>query len=85
METNLVQFKLRWTGSSLMFVAEPARGERQSFTMTGIQSQRVRHERDVLLALERAGIGRWSEFPSDHILATVTRDQLWAMGFKGVY
>lgn len=68
-----------------MFAAEPVRGEPQAFTMTGIQSQRVRHERDVLQALERAGIGQWSTFPSDHIVATVTRDQLWAMGFKGVY
>jgi hypothetical protein len=85
METNLVNFKLRWTGSSLMFVAEPSPDGPQTFTMTGLQNQRIRFERDALAALERVGLGHWSEFPADHIQATVTRAQLWALGFKGIY
>lgn len=85
METNLVLFKLRRTGASLLFAAEPVKDGPQSFTMTGLQTQRFRYERDVLVALERAGIGYWTEFPADNIQATVTRDQLLAMGFKGIY
>ena len=85
METNLVLFKLRWTGSSLLFVAEPAHDGPQTFSLKGIQAQRIRFERDALVALERAGIGHWSAFPGDHIQATVTRQQLLAMGFKGIY
>jgi hypothetical protein len=85
LETNLVNFKLRWTGSSLLFVAEPAPDGPQGFTMASLQNQRIRFERDALAALERVGLGQWSQFPSDHIQATVTRQQLWAMGFKGVY
>ena len=85
LETNLVVFKLRRTGAGLMLVAEAAREGPQAFTMTGLQQQRFRFEHDVLVALQRAGIGSWSEFPQDNIQATVTRDQLMAMGFKGIY
>jgi len=85
LETNLVTFKLRRTGATLMLAAEAAKEGPQSFTMTGLQLHRFRFEHDVLVALERAGIGSWSEFPQDHIQATVTRAQLQALGFKGIY
>lgn len=85
METNLVEFKLRRTGASLMLVAEPVSGGPQSFSMKGVQVQRFRFEHDVLNAFERTGIGYWSEFPSDNIQATVTREQLHSLGFKGIY
>ncbi|WP_124847545.1 hypothetical protein [Acidipila sp. EB88] len=83
--TNLVVFKLRWTGSGLQFVAEPVPGGPHSFVMNGVQFQRVRFERDALEALERAGVGSWSVFPTDHVQASVTRQQLRAMGFRGNY
>jgi len=85
LETNLVVFKLRRTGASLMLAAEPAHDGPQTFTMQGLQAQRFRYEHDILQALQRAGIGHWTEFPQDSIQATVTRDQLLAMGFKGIY
>jgi hypothetical protein len=53
--------------------------------MNGVLPQRFRFELDVLQALQRAGIGSWSEFPQDNIQATVTRDQLKSLGFKGIY
>ena len=68
-----------------MLTAEPAPDGPQTFTMQGMQVQRFRFEHDILRALQRAGIGTWSEFPPDDIQATVTRDQLLAMGFKGIY
>lgn len=68
-----------------MLAAEPADDGHQSFTMTGLQMQRFRFEGDVLRALQRAGIGTWSEFPQDNIQATVTRDQLQTLGFRGIY
>ena len=84
-ETNLVVFKLRRTGTSLLLIAEALNGGPQSFAMNGVQLQRFRYEGDVLKALEQAGIGHWSNFPSDHIQATVTRTQLRSMGFRGNY
>ena len=83
--TNLVRLELRFTGSGLLFVAEPVVGGGQSFAMQHVQPQRVRFEGDALKALERAGVGSWSRFPSDHIEATVTREQLRSMGFRGNY
>ena len=68
-----------------MLSAEPVRSGAQHFSMNGIQLQRFRFEHDILRALERAGIGYWTEFPPDHIEATVTRDQLVTLGFKGIY
>ena len=85
LDTNLVTFKLRRTGAGLMLAAEAASEGPQTFTMAGIQMQRFRFEHDVLQALQKAGIGSWSEFPQDHIQATVTRSQLVALGFKGIY
>ena len=85
METNLINFTLRRTGASLLLEAEPAPGGPQGFVMHGVQLQRFRYEGDVLQLLERAGIGRWSAFPADSIQATVTRNQLWSMGFRGNY
>ncbi len=85
METNLVAFTLRWTGTSLLLAAEPVPGSTQAFSMQGMQLQRFRFEHDVLQLLERTGIGRWSTFPPDSIQATVTRSQLWQMGFRGNY
>lgn len=85
METNLVEFKLRRVGATLLLVAEPVSGGPQTFSMKGVQMQRFRFEHDVLNAFERTGIGYWSEFPPDHIQATVTREQLSALGFKGIY
>jgi hypothetical protein len=85
LETNLVTFQLRRTGAALMLVAEAAKEGPSSFNMTGVLPQRFRFEHDVLIALQRAGIGSWSEFPQDNIQATVTRDQLKALGFKGIY
>jgi hypothetical protein len=83
--TNLVVFKLRRTGASLLLTAEPVDGGPQSFVMESLQMQRFRYEGDVLHALEQAGVGRWSQFPADNIQATVTRAQLRAMGFRGNY
>ncbi len=83
--TNLVRFRLRSTGTSLLLEAEPVRSGTQSFTMEGVQVRRFRHEGEVLQALEGAGVGRWSAFPPESIEATVTRDQLFAIGFRGVY
>ena len=83
--TNLVLFRLRRTGASLLLTAEPVDGGPQSFVMEGLQMQRFRYEGDVLHALERAGVGRWSAFPPDNIQATVTRVQLRSMGFRGNY
>ena len=85
MGTNLVVFSLRRIGASLLFAAEAVEGGPQSFAMQGIQLQRVPYERDVLKALERAGIGVWTAFPADNIEATVTRGQLRTMGFTGNY
>jgi hypothetical protein len=85
LETNLVTLKLRRTGAGLMLAAEVAKEGPLSFNMTGLLPQRFRFEHDVLLALQRAGIGSWSEFPQDHIQATVTRGQLRSMGFKGIF
>ncbi len=85
METNLVALTLRRTGTSLLLEAEPVPGSPQSFAMHGVQLQRFRYEGDVLQLLERSGIGRWSTFPPDSIQATVTRSQLWSMGFRGNY
>ena len=83
--TNLVLFRLRWTGSGLQFIAEAASGGPQGFVMQGVQFQRLRYEGEALQALERAGVGSWSAFPTDNIEATVTREQLMAMGFRGNY
>ncbi len=83
--TNLVNFSLRRTGSSLLLAAEPVPGGSQAFAMHGVQLLRFRYEGDVLQLFERAGIGRWSSFPPDHIQATVTRSQLYQMGFRGNY
>jgi len=85
METNLIALTLRRTGTSLLLTAEPVSGGPQSFAMQGVQLQRFRFEHDVLQLLERAGIGRWSMFPPDSIQATVTRSQLWSLGFRGNY
>lgn len=85
LRTNLVVFSLRRTGASLLFVAEAARDGSQGFAMQGLHAQRVRYESDALKALERAGVGSWSAFPMDSIQATVTRDQLKSMGFRGNY
>ena len=83
--TNLVRFRLRSTGTSLLLEAEPVWGGSQSFVMEGLQVRRFRHEGEVLRALEAAGIGRWSAFPPESIEATVSRDQLFQIGFRGVY
>ena len=83
--TNLVNFTLRRTGSSVLLTAEPAPGGPQAFAMHGVQLLRFRHEGEVLKIFERAGIGRWSSFPPDHIQATVSRGQLHGMGFRGNY
>ena len=85
MDTNLIEFKLRRTGAGLTLAAEPVHDGPQSFSMKGVQMQRFRFEHDVLNALERTGIGYWSEFPADNIQATVTREQLHSLGFKGIY
>jgi hypothetical protein len=83
--TNLVRFTLRSTGSSLLLAAEPVVGGPQSFTLAGVQVQRFRYEGDALRVLERAEVGRWSTFPVEGIEATVTRAQLFQMGFRGNY
>lgn len=85
MGTNLVVFTLRRVGASLLFAAEPAESGPQSFSMHSIQTQRMRHEGEVLKALDRAGVGYWSRFPADNVQATVTREQLRTMGFRGNY
>jgi hypothetical protein len=85
MRTNLVEFTLRRVGSSLLFAVEPVSGGPQGFVMHGVQVQRLHSERDILKALELAQVGRWSSFPTESIQATVTRDQLWGMGFSGNY
>jgi hypothetical protein len=85
MDTNLVHFTLRRVGSTLHFAADPVKSGSQSFVMHSLQLQRLPSEYDALRALELAGIGRWSSFPPDGIEATVTRDQLRAMGFRGNY
>ena len=84
-ETNLVVFHLRWTGTSLLLQAEPVEGGPQAFAMQGVQLRRFQYEGDVLRALEHAGVGHWSSFPSDNIQATVTRLQLRTIGFRGNY
>lgn len=83
--TNLVLFRLRRTGASLLLEAEASQDGPQGFAMHGVQLQRFRYEGDVLRLLEHAGVGRWSSFPTDYIQATVTRSQLRAMGFRGNY
>jgi len=85
LETNLVVFKLRRSGAGLFLAAEPLQDGPQHFRMNGVQAQRFRFEHDVLKALERGGIGYWTEFPADNIQATVTREQLRTMGFKGIF
>ena len=83
--TNLVRLRLRSTGTSLLLEAEPVWSGSQSFVMDGLQVRRFRHEGEALQALEAAGVGRWSAFPPESIEATVTRDQLFQIGFRGVY
>ena len=83
--TNLVRFRLRSTGTGYLLEAEPVRSGPQSFTMAGLQVRRFHHEGEALRALEAAGVGRWSAFPPESIEATVTRDQLFSIGFRGVY
>ncbi len=85
METNLVLFTLRRTGAGVVFAAEPASDGPQTFSMHGLHFQRLRYESEALRALERVGIGSWSRFPDDAIQATVTRDELRALGFRGYY
>lgn len=85
MATNLVRFTLRSTGSSLLLAVEPVAGGPQSFTLAGVQVQRFRFEGDALRVLGRAEVGRWSAFPFEGIEATVTRAQLYQMGFRGNY
>lgn len=85
MGTNLVRFTLRSTGSSLLLAVEQVEGGSQTFTLAGVQVQRFRYEGDALRVLERAGVGRWSSFPVEGIEATVTRPQLYQMGFRGNY
>lgn len=85
MGTNLVLFTLQRIGSSLLFDAELVPEGPRGFVMQGLQMQRLSRESDVLKKLELAGIGHWSSFPPDNIQATVTRNQLRAMGFKGNY
>ncbi len=83
--TNLVVFLLRRMGASLLFTVEPAVSGRQGFAMQGVQNQRVTFEVEALQALERGGVGSWTRFPPDGVQATVTRDQLRTMGFRGNY
>lgn len=83
--TNLVRFRLRFTGTGFLLEAEPVQGGPQSFTMAGLQVRRFPYESEALRALEAAGVGRWSAFPQESIEATVTRDQLFSIGFRGVY
>jgi len=85
MDTNLVNFTLRRVGSTLHFNADPVKSGAQSFVMHSLQLQRLPSEYEALKALERVGIGYWSSFPPDGIQATVTREQLRAMGFRGNY
>ena len=85
METNLVVLKLRRTGVNLLFTAELVAGSPRGLVMEGIQPQRLRYERDALQSLESAGVGSWSAFPPEGIQATVTRDELRRMGFRGNY
>lgn len=84
-ETNLVLFILRRTGANLLFTADTIPGGAYSFNMQGLQPQRLRFQKDALDSLERVGLGHWSEFPPDGIQATITRDQLRLMGFRGNY
>ncbi len=74
---------MRSTGARLLFLVEPTDGGSRGFTLHGVQQQLLRYESDALKALERGGIGVWSSFPHDGVQATVTRDQLIAMGFRG--
>jgi hypothetical protein len=66
-------------------MAEPVPGGPQTFTLAGVQLQRFRYEGDALRVLERGAIGRWSAFPPEGVEATVTRAQLYQMGFRGNY
>jgi hypothetical protein len=85
LETNLVMLTLRRTGANLLFSADAVSNGPRGFVMQGVQPQRLRFEHDALKALERAEIGSWSAFPPDGVQATVSRDQLRRMGFRGNY
>ncbi len=85
METNLVVLRLRRTGVNLLFTAELVNGTSRGFVMEGLQPQRLRFEHDALHSLQRGEVGSWSAFPPDGVQATVTRDQLRRMGFRGNY
>jgi hypothetical protein len=85
MEANLVTFYMRRMGSALWIDAEQVEGGKRQFGMSGVQRLRVNTEREVLQAIDNAGIGHWSSFPPDGIQATVTRTQLKTIGFRGNY
>lgn len=85
MEANLVNFILRRIGSSTYLDVEQVEDGKRQFNIEGAQRLRVPNETDALKRIEAAGIGHWTSFPTDNIQATVTRNQLRTIGFRGNY
>ncbi len=83
MTTNLLRFDLRLLGKNLWLSAEAVAGGPRGFSMEHVRPLRFGTESEALRAMDRAGIGHWSSFPQDGIQATVTRDQLRTLGFRG--
>lgn len=83
MDTNLVRMELNLLGSNLWLTIEPVQGGHQGFSIERLRAVRFNTESEALRALTGAGIGHWSSFPHDGVQATVTRDQLRTVGFRG--
>lgn len=83
MDTNLVRFELTLLGSNLWLTVEPVEGGQQGFSIERLRAVRFDREPQALRALAAAGVGHWSSFPHDGVQATVTREQLRTVGFRG--
>ena len=84
MDAHFFRLSLRLLGAALWLNAEPAEttlGDDHS--LRHLRPLRFRTESEALRALDAAGVGQWSSFPLDGIHATLSRQQLRSIGFRG--
>lgn len=84
MQTHFYRLTLRKLGVALWLEVEPDESSLgPDHTHRHLRPVRFRTESEALRALDSANVGVWSTFPHDGIHATLSRDQLRTLGFRG--
>lgn len=84
METHFYKLSLRRLGIALYLEAEPVDSSLgPDHAHRHLRPVRFRTEFEALRTLAQAEVGHWSSYPAEGVHATLTRNQLRTLGFRG--